>query len=635
MGMRILDIFEDARRLSVGIIGDLCVDAYYFVHEEPGAISIETGKPTCSVEKYRFDLGGAANVALNLKTLGVGRVEVFGVIGDDPFGGVLSGLLEKAGAANKTVVQREQWSTHVYSKIYRAGVEEPRLDIGNFNVPSEASINALIDSLERSLPGLDAVIINEQVQSGFHITPFQEKLQKLIDNNSRPIWLCDCRSLNDAYAHTIRKLNDREAEQLYNAHNGGRSPAEEAEGGNRLAAVIVWLYEHWGRPVVITRGADGAMAYNGETVQEIPGLHIINKIDTVGAGDAFLAALSLGLAEGLPLRDSMELGNFSAGVSVQKLFQTGHPRPSEIAAIGESPDYRYNVDLAENPRRAHYIPDTEIEIIARPAPGTPKIAIFDHDGTISTLRLGWETVMEDTMLRCIAGGAYATISPTRFGSIQQEVRDFISRTTGVQTLVQMEGLRAMVQEAGFVPAAEIRTAAEYKKLYNNRLIAMVEQRVRRLNGQFTADDFTIKGAIPFLKRLHEAGVELYLASGTDAEDVRREAELLGYGGLFARIYGSVGDVAKEPKKEVFKKIMADIGETPVRECRCVVFGDGPVELREARKNGAAAVGLTSNEEQRFGINHRKRSRLILAGADVLIPDFTWAGEMLAWLGWKL
>jgi bifunctional ADP-heptose synthase (sugar kinase/adenylyltransferase)/phosphoglycolate phosphatase-like HAD superfamily hydrolase len=630
MGM--LQALREAGRLSIGIIGDLCVDAYYFLHEEPGEISLETGKPSCSVEKYYFDLGGAANVAVNLKTLGAGRVEVFGVIGSDPFGGVLAGLLEQAGAVNKTIVQREHWATHVYSKMYRAGLEEPRLDIGNFNVPSEAAINALIDSLEQSLPGLDAVIINEQVQSGFHITLFQEKLQKLIEKNSRIIWLCDCRSLNDVYKRTVRKLNDREAEQLYGACKGEHVP--EA-GGDRLAAIITWLYERWAQPLVITRAADGAIAYDGTKVWKTPGLHIINKTDTVGAGDAFLAALTLGLAAGLPLPEAMELGNFSAGVSVQKLFQTGHPAPDEIISIAESPDYRYNTGLAENPQGAVLLPNTEIEIIARPAPGTPKIAIFDHDGTISTLRLGWEAVMEDTMLRCILGGAYAHISRARFQAIEREAREFISRTTGAQTLTQMEGLRAMVEEAGIVPAGEILTPAEYKRMYNSRLLEMVESRARRLRGQFTSEDFTIKGALAFLKRLRKAGLELYLASGTDAEDVQREAELLGYGGLFTKIYGSVGDTAKEPKKEVFKKIMADMGETPVRECRCVVFGDGPVELREARKNGAAAIGLTSNEERRFGVNQRKRSRLVLAGADILIPDFTWADEMLAWLGWNL
>jgi phosphoglycolate phosphatase-like HAD superfamily hydrolase len=338
----------------------------------------------------------------------------------------------------------------------------------------------------------------------------------------------------------------------------------------------------------------------------------------------------------------MELGNFSAGAAVQKLFQTGHPGLDEIAAISASPDYRYNPELAENPRAAVFIQDTGIEIINRPGTETPVIAVFDHDGTISTLRLGWEAVMEETMLRCILGAAYGSVPVPRFERVRAEVRDFISRTTGVQTLVQMEGLRTMVEGYGFVPRAGILDPAGYKKLYNDRLLEMVEKRVRRLgisgagpsSGVFSAEDFTIKGAVSFLRRLHKAGVHLYLASGTDAADVRREAELLGYAGLFTGIYGAVGDASREPKKEVFQKILAGIGEKPQAERRCVVFGDGPVELREARKNGAVAIGLVSDEVQRFGINPRKRGRLVLAGADLLIPDYTEVDEMTRWLGWN-
>jgi phosphoglycolate phosphatase-like HAD superfamily hydrolase len=126
---------------------------------------------------------------------------------------------------------------------------------------------------------------------------------------------------------------------------------------------------------------------------------------------------------------------------------------------------------------------------------------------------------------------------------------------------------------------------------------------------------------------------LYLASGTDVEDVRREATLLGYEPLFAKIYGSVGDITRDPKRVVFETIMAEIGSAGTGSC--VVFGDGPVELREARRNGAAAIGLLSDEVQRFGMNPKKRSRLVLAGAHVLIPDFSWADELFSWLDWRI
>ncbi|MDR0709001.1 MAG: PfkB family carbohydrate kinase [Spirochaetaceae bacterium] len=630
--MDIQRIAQKGSTLSIGVIGDLCVDAYYFLHDKNAEISVETGKPTCSVEKYYFDLGGAANVALNLKRLGTGRVELFGITGEDPFGKILAEQAQEAGIVIQgVIVQKENWSTHVYNKIYREGKEEPRLDMGNFNIPAGTSIDGLIGSLKSSLPRLDAVIVNEQTSRSFHSPCFQERLIPLInDSGEKPHWFCDCRNLNDTYTNTVHKLNDREALALYNRCHPKDTLSPSAEA---LTAVLVWLYERWGKPVIITRGADGAMAFDG-AVHEVPGLHLVNRLDPVGAGDAFLAALCFGSVTGLSWDEALELGNFSAGVSVQKLFQTGHPVLEEIAAIARAPDYRHNPRLAEDPRLAVYIEGTDVEVITKPASPLPRIAIFDHDGTISTLRLGWENVMEETMIRCILGDAASSVSAIQYQEVREAVVDFIGRTTGIQTLIQMEGLEKMVRDFGYVPPEAVLDPQGYKRIYNDKLLRMVEKKTRLIqSGKLSPEDCTIKGALPFLMRLRAAGVALYLASGTDSEDVRRETALLGYGSLFAKICGSVGDITRDPKRVVFETIMAEIG--PAGTNSCAVFGDGPVELREARRNGAVAIGLLSDEVQRFGINPKKRNRLVLAGADVLIPDFSWADELFTWLGWQI
>ena len=53
-----------------------------------------------------------------------------------------------------------------------------------------------------------------------------------------------------------------------------------------------------------------------------------------------------------------------------------------------------------------------------------------------------------------------------------------------------------------------------------------------------------------------------------------------------------------------------------------VFGDGPVEMRECRKRGGIAVGIASDEIRRHGLNIEKRTRLIKAGAHIIVPDFS-------------
>jgi hypothetical protein len=52
------------------------------------------------------------------------------------------------------------------------------------------------------------------------------------------------------------------------------------------------------------------------------------------------------------------------------------------------------------------------------------------------------------------------------------------------------------------------------------------------------------------------------------------------------------------------------------------FGDGPVEIRETRKRGGFCIGVASDELRRFGWNLVKRTRLIRAGASVVVPDYS-------------
>ena len=62
------------------------------------------------------------------------------------------------------------------------------------------------------------------------------------------------------------------------------------------------------------------------------------------------------------------------------------------------------------------------------------------------------------------------------------------------------------------------------------------------------------------------------------------------------------------------------------------FGDGPVEIRETRKRGGLTVGIASSEERRYGLNANKRARLIRAGADMIVPDYSQMDALLHWLG---
>jgi rfaE bifunctional protein kinase chain/domain len=622
-------ILNDISGVKIAVVGDFCLDAYWFIDEAMSEISIETNQLTRPVRQQRYSLGGAGNVTNNLAAMGVKDIRAFGVIGTDPFGSEMVSIMKRTGInAENMLVQNELWSTHTYSKPYIDDNELNRIDFGNYNVLSKETANRLISNLMIEIPEMDVILINQQVPSGIHTTYFKQELLGVIRQFPKKMFIVDSRNFNDFYDGTIRKMNDTEAARLC----GLNKAADDVVLYSEVVACAEELFKKFKKPLFITRGKKGSLTISDKGISEMPGLMIISRVDTVGAGDSYLAGAASTLGAGYDMEVAAGIGTFVAGVTVQKLFQTGTATPEEIMAIGSDPDYVYSPELADDTRRANYLTNTEIEIVN---PWKDKLqikhAIFDHDGTISTLREGWELIMSPMMIKAVLGKKYQEADEALYQKVSTRVNDYIDKTTGIQTLVQMKGLLDIIREFGCVPQEEMLDEFGYKKIYNDELLQMVCIREEKFkNGELALEDFTMKNAVAFLQKLHDAGIKLYLASGTDEEDVKKEAEALGYAHLFeGRIYGAVGDVTKEAKKMVLDRILSLIGESALTQV--ATFGDGPVEMRETRKRGGLAVGIASNELKRFSLSENKRSRLIKAGADIIIPDFSQLSQLLGLL----
>lgn len=619
----IINKIQDSR---IAIVGDFCLDAYWFVDESKSEISIETGEPTMPVQQQKYSLGGAGNVANNLAAMKLKDIRAFGVIGNDPFGVEMIRIMKNTGINTENLfIQNRNWSTHVYIKPHVEKQEKSRIDFGNFNILSGETADLLITSLREQVDEVDLIIINEQVLSGIHTEYFRKCLVEIINMFPEKIFIADSRNYTDYFSGAYRKMNDTEASRLCRIK---REPDEIIPLSEVKSAANI-LLKRYNKPLFITRGDRGSLVASEKGISEIPGLMILSKVDTVGAGDSYLAGAASALAAGFPLEIAAELGTLVAGVTVQKLFQTGTATPEEILRIGTDPDYNWRPDLAEDIRQAKYIEKSEIEIINKwPYKPVIKHAVFDNDGTISTLREGWEKIMAPVMVKAILGNEYSGADESLLKKVKSRVDLFIDNTTGIQTLMQMKMLLDIIREFGFVPEDQMLDEFGYKELYNKELLRMVKEREDKLlAGELNVDDLTIKNSIPFLKTLYNNGIKLYLTSGTDVEDVKREAAVIGHDYLFeGRIYGAVGDINKEAKRLVLDRILDSIGKSDAG--MIVTFGDGPVEIRETQKRGGLTVGIASNELRRYGLNQSKRTRLIKAGADIIIPDFSQADRLL-------
>jgi len=612
--------------LEIGIIGDFCLDTYFVVDMSASEISVETGLATQPVAEQRYSLGGAGNVAANLTAMGVGSVRCFGVTGDDPFGWQMRRIMAQSGIEERELlVQEGNWDTHVFTKVIIGEQEQPRLDFGNFNDLHPETADRLLADLDQALPQLDILIVNQQVYRGIHRESFRYRLIELLKKHPATPSIVDSRSYAAEFTTCLRKINDREAAVLC----GAEPEPEQTIALEQAREYGATLHRRWQKPLFLTRGGRGCLVFEDGECHEIPGLLLVARIDTVGAGDSFLAGTAAALAAGASPVEATELANLAAGVTVQKLFVTGTATREEILELAANANYRYQPELAALPQTARYYGTSEIEMV-RPIPrnGRFRHAIFDNDGTISTLREGWEQVMEPVMIRSILGENWRQADESTFAGVRERVRDYIDRTTGIQTLVQMVGLIEMVREFGRVPEEEILDEHGYKAIYNRELMRRINERIEKIDrGELSAADFTMKGAIEFLRHLRKCGLHLYLASGTDQEDVLREAQILGYADLFeGGIYGALGDIKHEPKRKVLESILERIdlqgGE------RVVTFGDGPVEIQETRKRDGIAVGVASDEVRRHGLNLSKRSRLIQAGADLIVADFSQTPALL-------
>ncbi|MFH1615764.1 MAG: PfkB family carbohydrate kinase [Planctomycetota bacterium] len=625
---QVKEILDRIKNVTIAVYGDFCLDAYWMLDPAGSEVSVETGLKGQAVRKHYYTLGGASNIIANIAALKPAAIKAVGVIGPDIFGCELLRQFRQLGVdTSGLVIQQENFDTVTFAKRYLGDQEQSRIDFGFRSKRSTGTDDAVIANLEQAIRCCDATIFNQQVPDSIPNESFITRANALFKKYNDKIILLDSRHYGHMFSHVYRKTNDLEAARLNNIEAGPDAVFTLSD----IKSFAGSLFEKSRKPVFVTRGHRGIIAVDKDTCIEVPGIQLLKKLDTVGAGDTTVSALALSLAAGASPQAAAHFANFAAAVTVQKLFQTGTACPQEVLEIATDPDYIYQPELAADIRQARYIQGTQIELCAEAIPtGKIKHAVFDHDGTISTLRQGWEQIMAPMMIKAVLGDQYKSADETLYHKVRNRILDYIDKSTGIQTILQMEALVEMVREFAIVPPAKILDKFGYKEIYNNELLALVNRRIGKFkNGELDLTDYTIKGAVDFLKNLKNRGVRLYLASGTDINDVIDEATALGYADLFeGRIYGAVGDITKYSKKQVINRIMT---ENNLSGDQLAVFGDGPVEIRQCRKHDGIAVAIASDEIRRHGLNLDKRTRLITAGAHLIVPDFSQQAQLLKFL----
>ena len=296
-------------KLRIAVIGDVMLDSYLYGSVD--RISPEAPVPVVSISKKEDRPGGAANVALNLKSLGVTPI-LFSVIGKDEVGKKLLKLLSNSGIDTSNIISGKTRVTTSKTRVLSKNHQMIRFDEELQNDISDNEGDSLFTLIAKEIQSkkIDAVII-EDYNKGVLTESLIEVLMNFFSEKKCPV-LVDPKKNNFFAYHeaTVFKPNLREAREAL-GRNFGTSIKELNEVHIELTKKLSHQY------TFITLGEKGAYINDGTTGKIIPA-QIRNVSDVSGAGDTVIAVMAAAISAGANSFDAAFLSNLAGGIVCEK-----------------------------------------------------------------------------------------------------------------------------------------------------------------------------------------------------------------------------------------------------------------------------------------------------------------------------
>ncbi|MDH7637269.1 D-glycero-beta-D-manno-heptose-7-phosphate kinase [Sphingomonas oryzagri] len=300
------------RGRRVLVLGDVMLDRFVYGHVE--RISPEGPIPVLRFDNEKLMLGGAANVARNIASLG-GVPVLVGVLGEDAEADLITGTLLGEDGIEGRLLRHGGHPTTVKTRFVAAGQQMLRLDVEKMLVLDAGLRDRLAGQVEEAIEGLGAIVLSDYAK-GVLSPELVSAVMAIAARHGVPV-VVDPKRVDASVYRGARVMTPNALEALQ-ATGFDTSTDEGAEAAARM------LCEKGGvQSVVLTRGAQGMTIYApGEEEGSVP-VHIPTAasevFDVSGAGDTVIATLSLGIAAGLPIARAAALANAAAGVAVAKL----------------------------------------------------------------------------------------------------------------------------------------------------------------------------------------------------------------------------------------------------------------------------------------------------------------------------
>lgn len=298
---RFSELYDNFQSKKIAVIGDIMLDRYFWGNVS--RISPEAPVPVVDVEKENFHLGGAANVASNLKSLGI-QAELCGLIGNDNSGKTFEKLCSKKNIGTGGLYKDSNRPTTVKTRVFGNNQQIVRLDREVKESISEEGENAIYTFMT-GIKDLSAIVI-EDYNKGVLGRELIVKISEYGLKNDIPVFV-DPKFNNffEFKGSFLFKPNRKEAEVALGYQLKRKDDVVKAgwELMDKLQA----------QNVLITLGADGMMLFkNNGSIHSVATI-AKNIADVSGAGDTAIATLASAIAGGATIEEAAMLSNFAAG----------------------------------------------------------------------------------------------------------------------------------------------------------------------------------------------------------------------------------------------------------------------------------------------------------------------------------
>ncbi|MEX2115830.1 MAG: D-glycero-beta-D-manno-heptose-7-phosphate kinase [Bacteroidota bacterium] len=321
---RLEQLFQGFSGKRIAVIGDLMVDRYFW--GSVNRISPEAPVPIVDVKSQSTRLGGAANVANNVSSLG-GIPIMIGVIGNDDGGHLLKKLIEESRFPTSGLVVEADRPTTIKTRVIAHHQHVVRIDHEVKDDISEAIQGQILKILRHELPKLDAIIL-EDYNKGVVVGGLIKEIVALA--RSKGIIVTVDPKFNNFFEYnhvTVFKPNRKESEEALGRKLNNRAAIEQA-GQDILRRLDA-------ENILLTLGEEGMSLFERSGTVTHVSTQAKKVADVSGAGDTVISTLTICLAAGAGIKEASSLANIAGGVVCGEVGIVPIEKQSLLNAITE------------------------------------------------------------------------------------------------------------------------------------------------------------------------------------------------------------------------------------------------------------------------------------------------------------